>query len=100
MSSNLKTEYKWIEVSGKGEMKDKAIEEAFKKMRKQVGKDFTEPIVAIRTADVLLTEVKKNEKEEAFLIFFMKRKRITWNITVKIKIEIDYVDFERSYKNA
>lgn len=99
MNSNLITETKWIEVSGKGETQDKAIEDAFKEMRKKVGTDFKKPIIAIRTSDVILAEVKKYEKEEAFFIFFMKRKRITWDIAVKIKIEIDFVDLKRSDGN-
>ncbi|WP_028273445.1 DUF4312 family protein [Atopococcus tabaci] len=98
MSSHLKTDIQWVEVSGKGETKHQAIEQAFKEMRKKVGAEFSKPVVAIRTDDVVLTQVVKEEREEAFLFFFMKRIRETWNIQAKIKLSIDYVDFDGSEK--
>lgn len=92
MSSNLKTEIKWVEVSGKGETQHQAIENAFKEMRKRVGAEFTKPVVSIHTEDVVVLEAEKEEKEEAFLFFFMKRMREYWSMKVKIKLKIDYVE--------
>lgn len=95
MGSNLKTDSIWVEVTGKGDTKDRAVEDAFKEMRREVGKRITHPVVALRTMDVVLLDVQKEEREEAYLFVFMKRTVENWKIKAKIQLEIDYVDFER-----
>ena len=99
MSNHLKVKDIWVSTSGKGETQTEAIEAAFKEMRKNLGTQITEPVVAIRTNDVKLTNVVKEERQEAFLFFFMKRTRETWHVDAEINLEIDYIDFEGSTRN-
>ncbi|WP_440896586.1 DUF4312 family protein [Amphibacillus sp. Q70] len=94
MTSILQSKMEWVEVTGNGETTHQAIEQAFKEMRKKIASQFKQPIVSMRTEDVVLIDTTKEERKEAFLFFFMKRKRVSWNIRVKIKLKIDYVLIE------
>lgn len=92
--SILSNTTEWIEVSQKGDTIDQAMENAFKEMRREVGKTFNKPIVSVRTEDVVLIDYFKEQKTEAFLFFFSKRKKVSWNIKLKIKLVIDYIEFK------
>lgn len=93
-NSILRSTTRWVESSGEGENIKHAMESAFKEMRKTIGTTFDKPIISMRTEDVVLINSSKEDRTEAFFFFFSKRQKVIWNIQVKIKLAIDYIEFE------
>lgn len=83
-----------LDLKGKGDTQQKAVEDTFKNMRQELGATFEHPIISLRTVDYIVNKVDKTEKEEAYLFIFMKRKVVLWEIDVTIKVEVEYVNIE------
>lgn len=83
-----------IKCKGSGETQHQAVEASFKAMRDKLTKEFQWPIVSLQTVDYLVNQQKTTERDEAFLYFFMKRKRVNIELDVTIKVQIDYVNIE------
>lgn len=88
-----------INVKGKGDTQHQAVEATFKELRKTLGVEFQWPIVSMRTVDYIVNNIQKTEKNEAYLYVFMKRTRISYEIDVTIKVEVDYVNIEGGIKD-
>lgn len=79
-------------IYGTGDTKKEVIENGFKKLQSDVFKRIDHPIIHMIPKAVYLKEEHTEEKEEAFLYFFMKRKKKTYEITMDIEVVIKYID--------
>jgi len=98
--SHFKTETLSYNITGGGETETKAVEETFKHLRQEIAEKFEKPIIAIRTVDYIVNNVKREETEEAYLYVFMKRKKVQYNIEATIQVEIDYVNLKGGKENV
>lgn len=81
-----------VECAGNGENVQDAVENAFQQMRISVKSEFEKPIISINTEKIECLEFKSLEKEEAFLHFFLKRKKEIYNVNLRIYLEIKYLN--------
>ncbi|MGY3776368.1 DUF4312 family protein [Helcococcus sueciensis] len=80
-----------LECLGTADNINKAVEEAFKDMRKKIMEKIPYPIITISTENVFLVDKKVNKTEEAFLYFFSKRIREEISLKLRVKINISYL---------
>lgn len=92
MNSCLKEKILSIRCEGSDEEEVLAIEKAFSDMRSKIRKIINKPIITIKTEDVYLVEKDEIIKNEAFLYFFLKRKRIIVKYILEIKLKVNYLE--------
>ncbi|MDR1794798.1 MAG: DUF4312 family protein [Erysipelotrichaceae bacterium] len=77
-----------FECTGIGETYKEAVENAFTHMRNQASRQITDPIISLSTDKVECLHYEEKECEEAFLYFFLKRKRVKIELVLKVYLTI------------
>lgn len=80
-----------FEVKGKGSSKQEAVEKAFLQLREQVVSRIDVPIVHMIPNQVEVVSFHEVEQTEAFLYFFLKRKKKEVMVTMNVEVLIKYI---------
>lgn len=85
---------KTVRVSGDGNTKDHAIASALSKIQKKVMSDNGNKgvILRIEPLDVTIVEAQEIASTERFLLFFFPRKRIRYEVTLDVQVDIMFMD--------
>lgn len=65
----------------------------FQGMRRQIFKEFDQPIIHLEAQEVYFEKVEKHTQTEKFMLFFWPREKVTYTITAKIVVRIKYLDY-------
>lgn len=90
----LKTEEITIIVKGLGKTIDEAVADIFKKIRSQVYKDLSVPIIQLETQGVTFDAVKEIEKKS----LIPGKKEIEVHIEAKVGLQVKYLDIQKEEK--
>lgn len=82
-------------VRGSGSSLNDAVDGAFAELRKNISQLYNVPIITMSASEVKILDEKISEKEEAFLYFFSKRVKKTYELELEITVSISFIDFER-----
>ncbi|KRK64499.1 hypothetical protein FC72_GL000382 [Companilactobacillus tucceti DSM 20183] len=92
-SDSQKIQEKILTVSGNGKGKKEAMADALSKISKSISQDM-DLTIQITPVSVEVVEARVNEYIEHFLFFFLPRKREMYQVTLRVKTEIKYLDLK------
>lgn len=81
-----------VEVSASGDSLQAASNGVFQLMRKQMFKEYKQPIVRMEAREIYFDEVDCEERTERFLFLFWPRTKKTYRVRARIVVNVDYLD--------
>lgn len=81
-----------VEVTVSGDSLQSASNNVFQMMRKQMFKEFKQPIVRMEAQEIFFDEVTCEERTERFLFLFWPRVKRTYRVKARIVVNVDYLD--------
>jgi len=91
----IKHQHVTVTVSGKGNTKDEAVSHALSKIQKQIFAEVNQLVVRAEPENIEEVEATVEEYTERFLFFFMPRKRMKCNVTLKVDVDLKTMDAEK-----
>lgn len=81
-----------VRVKGTGDSKQKAFAAALGQVQKEVLKNSSNIILRIEPLDVQVVTAKEEATTERFLFFFLPRKRMFYEFTLDVSVDMSFVD--------
>jgi uncharacterized protein (TIGR03578 family) len=91
----IENQHVTVTVSGKGNTKEEAVSRALSKIQKQIFSEVNQLIIRAEPANIEEMEATIEEYTERFFFFFMPRKRMKCNVTLKVEVDLKTMDSEK-----
>ncbi|XKM14347.1 DUF4312 family protein [Orbaceae bacterium ac157xtp] len=83
-----------VQVTGKGDSKQKAFAIALQQVQKQVLKNANTILLRIEPLNVEVVNATEQFTTERFLFLFLPRKRAFYEVTLDVTVELSFVDLD------
>lgn len=81
-----------VNVSGKGDSKQRAFADALSKVQNTLLKSTSKVLLRIEPQDVKVVRAHESVRKEKFLFFFLARERRTYSVELDITVSVTVID--------
>lgn len=81
-----------VNVSGKGESKERAFADALSRVQNTVLKATNKVLLRIEPQDVKVVQARQSVRKEKFLFFFLARERRSYSVELDITVNVTVID--------
>lgn len=83
-----------VNVSGKGESKERAFADALSRVQNTVLKATNKVLLRIEPQDVKVVQARQSVRKEKFLFFFLARERRSYSVELDITVNVTVIDID------
>ncbi|KGT94340.1 cytoplasmic protein [Erwinia typographi] len=84
-----------VNVSGKGDSKERAFADALSRVQNTVLKATNKVLLRIEPQDVRVVQARESVRKEKFLFFFLARERRSYSVELDITVNVTVIDTDK-----
>lgn len=84
-----------VNVSGKGDSKERAFADALSRVQNTVLKATNKVLLRIEPQDVVVVQARESVRKEKFLFFFLARERRNYSVELDITVNVTVIDTDK-----
>lgn len=84
-----------VNVSGKGDSKERAFADALSRVQNTVLKSTNKVLLRIEPEDVKVVQARESVRQEKFLFLFLARQRRSYSVELDITVNVTVIDTDK-----